>query len=38
MNVFTMQLAGGNLTYEKNKLKIGVTGIYYFSIILMNRT
>lgn len=30
MDVFTMQLAGGNLTYEKNKLKIGVTGIYYF--------
>ncbi len=27
---FTMQLAGGNLTYEKNKLlKIGMTGIYY---------
>lgn len=30
MDVFTMQLAGGNLTYEKNKLKIGMTGIYYF--------
>ena len=25
-----MQLAGGNLTYEKNKLIIGMTGIYYF--------
>lgn len=37
MNAFTMQLMGGNLTYEKNKLKVGVTGVYYFSIILMNR-
>ena len=24
-----MQSAGGNLTYEKNRLKVGVTGIYY---------
>lgn len=38
MNAFTLQLTGGNLTYEKNKLKVGITGIYYFSIILMNRT
>ena len=30
MNAFTMQLMGGNLTYEKNKLKVGVTGVYYF--------
>ncbi len=30
VNAFTMQLTGGNLTYEKNKLKVGVTGIYYF--------
>lgn len=30
MNTLTMQLAGGNLTYEKNNLKVGVTGIYYF--------
>lgn len=30
MNTLTLQLAGGNLTYEKNNLKVGVTGIYYF--------
>lgn len=30
IHAFTMQLAGGNVTYEKNKLKVGVTGIYYF--------
>lgn len=30
MNVFTMQLAGGNITYKKNHLKLGLTGIYYF--------
>ena len=29
-NVSSLQLMGGNLTYEKNKLKVGVTGIYYF--------
>lgn len=29
-NAFSLQLAGGNVTYEKNKLKLGVTGIYYF--------
>lgn len=29
-NTFTLQLMGGNLTYEKNKLKLGFTGIYYF--------
>ena len=29
-NLFSLQLAGGNITYEKNKLKLGVTGIYYF--------
>lgn len=29
MNAFVMQSAGGNLTYEKNRLKVGVTGIYY---------
>lgn len=28
--VFTMQLSGGNLEYAGNKLKVGVTGIYYF--------
>lgn len=29
-NLFTMQLMGGNLTYSKNGLKFGLTGIYYF--------
>lgn len=29
-NLFALQLAGGNLTYEKNTLKVGVTGICYF--------
>ena len=29
-NVFTMQLAGGNITYTNNHLKLGLTGIYYF--------
>lgn len=29
-NLFTMQLMGGNLTYSKNGLKLGATGIYYF--------
>lgn len=29
-NAFASQLMGGNLTYEKNSLKVGVTGIYYF--------
>lgn len=28
--VFTMQLAGGNVEYAQNNLKVGVTGIYYF--------
>lgn len=27
---FTLQLTGGNLTYEKDDLKLGLTGIYYF--------
>lgn len=30
VNAFTLQLMGGNVTYEKNSLKIGITGIYYF--------
>lgn len=30
MNALTLQLMGGNLTYEKNSLKVGITGIYYF--------
>lgn len=29
-DAFTLQLMGGNVTYEKNSLKVGVTGIYYF--------
>lgn len=29
-NVLTLQLAGGNITYTKNTLKLGLTGIYYF--------
>lgn len=27
--LFTLQLTGGNLTYQRNTLKLGVTGIYY---------
>lgn len=30
VNAFTMQLMGGNINYEKNNLKVGMTGIYYF--------
>ena len=30
VNAFTLQLMGGNITYEKNNLKVGMTGIYYF--------
>ena len=26
---FTMEMSGGNLTYEQNSWKVGVTGIYY---------
>lgn len=29
-DAFTLQLMGGNVTYEKNSLKLGITGIYYF--------
>lgn len=29
-NLFTLQLAGGNVTYQHNRLKWGITGIYYF--------
>lgn len=29
VNALTMQLSGGNITYDKNSLKIGITGIYY---------
>lgn len=28
-NVFSLQMAGGNITYDKNNLKVGITGIYY---------
>lgn len=28
-DAFTLQLAGGNLTYRNNRLKLGATGIYY---------
>lgn len=34
MNAFALQVIGGNMTYEKNSLKVGVTGIYYFSTVL----
>lgn len=34
MNAFALQVMGGNMTYEKNSLKMGVTGIYYFSTVL----
>lgn len=30
MNLFTMQLTGGNVTYQGKRFKVGVTGIYYF--------
>lgn len=30
MNLFTMQLTGGNLTYAGKRFKAGLTGIYYF--------
>ena len=30
IHAFTLQLTGGNITYEKNQLKVGVTCIYYF--------
>lgn len=29
-DAFALQLVGGNATYEKNSLKVGVTGLYYF--------
>lgn len=29
-NAFAMQVMGGNLTYDKSGLKVGLTGIYYF--------
>lgn len=30
INAFALQLMGGNINYEKNRLKVGITGIYYF--------
>lgn len=30
INAFTLQLIGGNINYEMNSLKVGITGIYYF--------
>lgn len=29
-NTFVSQMTGGNVTYTKNHLKLGLTGIYYF--------
>lgn len=29
-DAFTAQLTGANVTYDKNHLKVGLTGIYYF--------
>lgn len=29
-DAFSMQLVGGNFTYERGKLRVGVTGIHYF--------
>lgn len=29
-DAFALQLLGGNVTYEKNRLKVGATAIYYF--------
>lgn len=28
-HLFTVQLTGGNLTYQQNRIKLGITGIYY---------
>lgn len=28
-NLFTLQSAGGNITYQQNHIKLGITGIYY---------
>ena len=33
-NLFTLQLTGGNVTYQQNRIKLGITGIYY----LFNRS
>ena len=36
VNAFVMQSAGGNLTYEKNRLKWGDRYLLSFQFILMN--
>ena len=28
-NLFTMQLTGGNVSYQHNRIRLGITGIYY---------
>ncbi|MEY8686005.1 helix-hairpin-helix domain-containing protein [Bacteroides sp. AN502(2024)] len=33
-NLFIMQLTGGNVSYQHNRIRLGITGIYY----LFNRT
>lgn len=30
VNAFTLQMTGANISYDKNNLKVGITGIYYF--------
>ena len=32
-----MQLTGGNVSYQHNRIRLGITGIYYLSTNLMNR-
>lgn len=29
-DAFTLQLTGGNVSYQQNRIKLGITGIYYF--------
>lgn len=29
MNLFTLQLTGGNVSYQHNRIRLGITGIYY---------
>lgn len=29
-DLFTLQLTGGNVSYQQNRIKLGITGIYYF--------
>lgn len=28
-NLFTLQLTGGNVSYQQNRIRLGITGIYY---------